>query len=61
MPFAREMGVVGLPVTVLIDREGREVARYLGDAEWDSDAAKTLVTQLAETVFGSFHMGIRPY
>ena len=40
------MGVVGLPVTVLIDREGREVARYLGDAEWDSDAAKTLVTQL---------------
>ena len=43
---AREMGVVGLPVTVLIDREGREVARYLGDAEWDSDAAKTLVTQL---------------
>ncbi len=43
---AREMGVVGLPVTVLIDREGREVARYLGDAEWDSDAAKALVTQL---------------
>ncbi|TJZ92714.1 TlpA family protein disulfide reductase [Paracoccus gahaiensis] len=43
---ARAMGVVGLPVTVLIDREGREVARYLGDAEWDSEAAKALVTQL---------------
>jgi len=43
---AREMGVVGLPVTVLIDREGREVARYLGDAEWDSEAAKTLITQM---------------
>lgn len=43
---ARDMGVVGLPVTVLIDREGREVARYLGDAEWDSDAAKALVAQL---------------
>ncbi|MGZ3215545.1 TlpA disulfide reductase family protein [Paracoccus sp. T5] len=43
---ARDMGVLGLPVTVLIDREGREVARYLGDAEWDSEAAKTLITQL---------------
>ncbi|MFC0199793.1 TlpA disulfide reductase family protein [Paracoccus rhizosphaerae] len=43
---ARDMGVVGLPVTVLIDRDGKEVARYLGDAEWDSDAAKTLITQL---------------
>ena len=43
---ARDMGVVGLPVSVLIDREGAEVARYLGDAEWDSQAAKTLITQL---------------
>lgn len=43
---ARDMGVVGLPVSVLIDREGNEVARYLGDAEWDSDVAKTLITQL---------------
>lgn len=43
---ARDMGVVGLPVSVLIDREGTEVARYLGDAEWDSQAAKTLITQL---------------
>lgn len=44
--LSRDMGVVGLPVTVLIDREGREVARYLGDAEWDQDAAKTLITQM---------------
>ncbi|WP_233490448.1 TlpA disulfide reductase family protein [Paracoccus sediminilitoris] len=43
---ARDMGVVGLPVSVLIDRDGKEVARYLGDAEWDSDVAKTLITQL---------------
>ncbi|MDN5568917.1 MAG: TlpA family protein disulfide reductase [Paracoccus sp. (in: a-proteobacteria)] len=43
---ARDMGVVGLPVSVLIDRDGNEVARYLGDAEWDSDVAKTLITQL---------------
>lgn len=44
--LARDMGVVGLPVTVLIDREGREVARLLGDAEWNSDAAKQVIRQL---------------
>jgi thiol-disulfide isomerase/thioredoxin len=43
---ARDMGVVGLPVSVLIDRDGNEVARYLGDAEWDSETAKTLINQL---------------
>ncbi|WP_282601999.1 TlpA disulfide reductase family protein [Paracoccus sp. PARArs4] len=46
--LARKMGVVGLPVTVLLDRDGNEVARYLGDAEWDSDTAKTLIGQLIE-------------
>ncbi|MDO5647322.1 TlpA disulfide reductase family protein [Paracoccus sp. (in: a-proteobacteria)] len=44
--MARDMGVMGLPVTVLIDRDGNEVARYLGDAEWDSDAAKALIMQM---------------
>jgi thiol-disulfide isomerase/thioredoxin len=28
--------IVGLPSTVLIDGEGREVARHIGPAEWDS-------------------------
>ena len=37
--LAREMGVFGLPVTVILDPDGREVARLLGDAEWDSDEA----------------------
>ncbi|MGP9805522.1 TlpA disulfide reductase family protein [Paracoccus sp. NSM] len=46
---ARDMGVMGLPVTVLIDREGNEVARYLGDADWASEAAKTLVSQMVAT------------
>ena len=44
--LSRDMGVVGLPVTVLIDREGREVARYIGDAEWDSPAAQALMAEL---------------
>ena len=37
--LAPQMGVVGLPVTVLIDPEGREVARMMGEAAWDSDNA----------------------
>ena len=42
--FAREMGVLGLPITVLVDRDGREVARLIGDAAWDSAEAKALLT-----------------
>lgn len=30
------LGVVGLPTTLLIDHEGREVGRLIGPAEWDS-------------------------
>jgi thiol-disulfide isomerase/thioredoxin len=30
------LNVLGLPTTLLIDREGREVGRYMGPAEWDS-------------------------
>ncbi len=32
----RQLGAVGLPTTLLIDREGRETARLIGPAEWDS-------------------------
>lgn len=34
----RTLGVAGLPTTVLIDREGREVSRLVGPAEWDDPA-----------------------
>ncbi|MCF3973017.1 TlpA disulfide reductase family protein [Paracoccus salsus] len=44
--LAREMGVVGLPVSVLIDRDGKEVARLLGDADWASEPAKQVIRQL---------------
>ncbi|QYX57375.1 TlpA family protein disulfide reductase [Roseovarius sp. SCSIO 43702] len=40
---AREMGIAGLPVTVLLDPEGREIARMMGDAEWNSDSAKAMI------------------
>jgi thiol-disulfide isomerase/thioredoxin len=45
--LARGMGVIGLPVTVILNPEGQEVARLIGDAEWDSDSAKAILTALA--------------
>jgi thiol-disulfide isomerase/thioredoxin len=33
----------GLPTTILIDREGREIGRLAGPAEWDSADAKKLL------------------
>ncbi len=32
---ARDLGAIGLPATVLIDRQGREIGRLMGPAEWD--------------------------
>ena len=33
---ASTLGAVGLPTTLLIDRDGREIGRLVGPAEWDS-------------------------
>ncbi|MEX3314522.1 TlpA family protein disulfide reductase [Sulfitobacter sp. PS-8MA] len=44
--LASQMGVLGLPITVLLDREGREIARLQGDAEWDSESARAIVAAL---------------
>jgi thiol-disulfide isomerase/thioredoxin len=41
--LASELKVLGLPATLLIDAEGREVGRLLGPAEWASEDAKALV------------------
>ncbi|MBB1490698.1 TlpA family protein disulfide reductase [Paracoccus sp. MC1854] len=46
MRLARAFGVMAMPVTVLIDAEGREVARMSGDADWSSPAALALVDQM---------------
>ncbi len=37
------LNVVGMPVTILIDPEGREIGRLVGPAEWDSPAAIALI------------------
>ena len=44
--LARGMAVMGLPVTVILNPEGEEVARLIGDAEWDSPSAKAIMAAL---------------
>lgn len=46
MTLARSMGVLGLPVTVILDRDGSEIARLQGDADWNSDSAKSILKTL---------------
>lgn len=46
--LAREMGVFGLPITLILDPDGQEIARLRGDAHWNSDSAKTILTTLIE-------------
>ena len=44
--LAREMGILGLPTTLLLSPEGYEIARMTGDAEWNSESAKAIVGAL---------------
>ncbi len=46
--LAREMGALGLPTTLLLDRNGREIARLTGGADWSSDNAKAVLRALME-------------
>jgi thiol-disulfide isomerase/thioredoxin len=36
-------GTRGLPTTLLIGRDGREIGRLIGPEEWDSEGAKQLI------------------
>jgi len=40
---SKPLRVIGMPTTLLIDADGREVGRLIGPAEWDSTAAKKLI------------------
>lgn len=46
--LAAQMGIFGLPITVLIDPEGNEVARLRGDADWSSDNAKAIIATVLD-------------
>lgn len=43
---ARDMAVLGLPITVIIDPAGQEIARLRGDADWASASAKEIIAGL---------------
>lgn len=40
---SKALGVVGIPTTLLIDRQGREIGRKIGPAAWDSPAIVALI------------------
>lgn len=46
--LARDFGVVGLPVTLILNRDGFEVGRLIGDADWTSDSAVTILQALVQ-------------
>jgi len=48
-----KVGATGLPLSILIDREGREIARLAGAAEWDSAEAEALIRKAIDGKFGS--------
>jgi thiol-disulfide isomerase/thioredoxin len=43
---ARTLKVPGLPATLVIDKEGREVGRLLGIADWNGPEAITLIEEV---------------
>ena len=51
--FANDMGVRGLPITVILNADGKEIARMRGDAEWASDNAKDVLKAIQAVDAGS--------
>lgn len=37
-----DFGVIGLPTTLLVNRDGKEIGRFVGPAEWDSAEAVSM-------------------
>ncbi|MNL29135.1 hypothetical protein D3C87_1508100 [compost metagenome] len=46
MQALQSLGAFGLPATLLLDREGREIGRKAGVAEWDSPQVIELVQEV---------------
>ncbi|WP_162915168.1 TlpA family protein disulfide reductase [Desertibaculum subflavum] len=43
MKAGRALDATGMPTTILIGRDGKELGRLIGPAEWDSKEAKALI------------------
>ena len=50
--LTQELGVIGLPTSVLLDKRGLEIGRLSGPAKWDSDAALRLIKDARAGVLG---------
>ncbi|MFG5383979.1 TlpA disulfide reductase family protein [Yoonia sp. R2-816] len=46
--LARSLGILGLPVTLILNPEGQEIARLQGDADWSSDSAYAIIEALLD-------------
>lgn len=46
--LARDMGVLGLPITVILNEAGLEIARMRGDADWASDSAYNILKAIID-------------
>ena len=45
----RDLGVLGLPTTLLLGRDGQEIGRLVGPAEWDSSEMVALMQRVIAT------------
>lgn len=51
--LAAQMGIFGLPITILINEDGEEIARLRGDAHWNSESAKDIIAKVIAKETGS--------
>jgi thiol-disulfide isomerase/thioredoxin len=54
---AQQLNALGLPTTLLLDREGREIARHVGPAEWDTPAMVAFFRQHLSRQSGALRPG----
>jgi len=47
---ARAVGLIGLPTTLVLDANGREIGRLAGEAEWNSPAVHALLDKELEKI-----------
>ncbi|MGB0900162.1 TlpA disulfide reductase family protein [Halocynthiibacter sp.] len=45
--LAADFGALSLPLTIVLNPEGQEIARLIGDAEWDSDSAIAILSAMS--------------
>ena len=46
--LARNLGVLGLPATLILDPDGQEIGRMQGEADWSSDNAIAILRTLMD-------------